>query len=106
MPKLQFIEHDGTEHVVEGKVGLSVMQTARDHMVPGIIADCGGSCACGTCHGYIDPAWFDKLEPRSETELVMLDGALHVADNSRLTCQVVVTEALDGMVVRLPPSQA
>lgn len=105
MAKIRFIQHDGTEHVVEGEPGNSVMQTARDNMVPGIIGDCGGNCSCATCHGYVDPAWLNKLEPRSENELVMLDGVMHVEDNSRLTCQIKITKELDGIVIRLPISQ-
>jgi 2Fe-2S ferredoxin len=105
MAKIRFIQHDGTERVVEGETGKSVMQTARDNMVPGIIGDCGGNCSCATCHGYVDPAWINKLPPRSENELVMLDGVMHLQDNSRLTCQIKLTPELDGIVVRLPVSQ-
>jgi 2Fe-2S ferredoxin len=105
MPKIRFIQHNGTEHVVDGEVDNSVMQTAVDHMVPGIIGDCGGNCSCATCHGYVDPAWSDKLEPMSEDEVVMLDGVMNVEGNSRLTCQVKLSENLDGLVVRLPRSQ-
>jgi len=105
MAKIRFIQHDGTEHVVEGVVGLSIMQTARNNLVPGIIGDCGGNCSCATCHGYIDPDWVDKLEPQTEDETVMLDGAMHQESNSRLTCQIKLTPELDGIVVRLPISQ-
>ena len=105
MPKIRFIEHDGTEHVVEGEVGSSIMQTARDNMVPGIIGDCGGNCSCATCHGYVDPDWIDKLAPRSVDEVIMLEGAMNQESNSRLTCQIKLTQALDGIVVRLPISQ-
>jgi 2Fe-2S ferredoxin len=105
MPKIRFILHNGTEHVVDGEVGSSAMQTAIDNMVPGIIADCGGNCSCATCHGYVDPAWLDKLAPISEGEAAMLDGAMRVEDNSRLTCQISLTEELDGIVIRLPISQ-
>jgi 2Fe-2S ferredoxin len=105
MAKIRFIEHDGTEHVVEGEVGSSIMQTARDNMVPGIIGDCGGNCSCATCHGYVDPAWIDKLAPQSEDELIMLEGTMNQESNSRLTCQIKLTQDLDGIVVRLPISQ-
>lgn len=105
MTKIRFIEHDGTEHVVEGEVGNSLMQTARDNLVPGIIGDCGGNCSCATCHGYVDPDWIDKLPPQSEEETVMLDGAMHLEPNSRLTCQLKVKPELDGLVIRLPISQ-
>ncbi len=105
MPKILFIEHNGTQHVVEAEVGKSLMQTALDNMVPGIVGDCGGCCSCATCHGYIDPAHCDKLPAKSEEEVMMLDGALRVEDNSRLTCQLIVKEELDGLIVRLPASQ-
>jgi 2Fe-2S ferredoxin len=105
MTKIRFIEHNGTEHVVEGEVGASIMQTARDNLVPGIIGDCGGNCSCATCHGYVDPAWVDKLEPQSEDEVVMLEGTMNQESNSRLTCQIRLTRQLDGIVIRLPISQ-
>jgi 2Fe-2S ferredoxin len=105
MAKIRFIQHDGTEQVVEGEVGNSIMQTARDNMVPGIIGDCGGNCSCATCHGYVDPAWLDKVDPKSENEAIMLDGTMHQEDNSRLTCQIKVRRELDGIVIRLPLSQ-
>jgi 2Fe-2S ferredoxin len=105
MPKIRFILHNGAERLVEGEVGSSVMQTAVDNMVPGIIGDCGGNCSCATCHGYVDPDWLGKLAPKSESEIAMLDGAVRVEDNSRLTCQIQLTEALDGIIVRLPVSQ-
>jgi 2Fe-2S ferredoxin len=105
MVRVRFIQHDGTEHLVEGAVGNSVMQTARDNLVPGIIGDCGGNCSCATCHGYVDPAWLDKLEPRDENEELMLDGAMDTENNSRLTCQIKLKPELDGLVVRLPVSQ-
>ena len=105
MPKVRFILHNGTEHLVEGQVGTSIMQTAVDNMVPDIIGDCGGNCSCATCHGYVDSAWIGKLTPISENEASMLDGALRVHANSRLTCQIKLTQELDGIVVRLPISQ-
>lgn len=105
MPKILFIEHNGKEHLVAAEVGKSVMQTAIDNMVPGIVGDCGGACSCATCHGFVDPAWMPKLAKMSEEESGMLEGALNVESNSRLTCQIAVTEELDGIVVRLPASQ-
>ena len=105
MPKVHFILHSGTEHTVEAKVGSSVMQTAIDNAVPGIIGDCGGNTSCATCHGYVDPAGLDKLEPIAEDEAAMLDGAMRVEPNSRLTCQIRMSEELDGIVIRLPISQ-
>ncbi|MBV8063186.1 MAG: 2Fe-2S iron-sulfur cluster binding domain-containing protein [Nevskia sp.] len=105
MTRLVYIEHNGTEHVVEAQDGKSVMQNALDQLVPGIVGDCGGCCTCATCHGYVDPAWAERLPPKSEDENMMLEGALAVQPNSRLTCQIVVAPQLDGLVVRLPESQ-
>lgn len=105
MPRVLFVLNNGDERLVEGNTGDSVMQTALDNMVPGIIGDCGGNCSCATCHGYVDPAWLEKVGPRSEEEVLMLDGALRVEDNSRLTCQIKLRDELDGLIVRLPVSQ-
>ena len=105
MAKITYIEHDGTEHVVDVKPGLSVMEGAIRNNVPGIDADCGGACACATCHVYVDEAWIDKTGSPSAMEESMLDFAEGVQDNSRLSCQIKVTDALDGLVVRLPVSQ-
>jgi 2Fe-2S ferredoxin len=105
MAKILYIEHDGTEHLVEAEVGKSVMQNAVENLIPGIVGDCGGVCSCATCHGYLDPAWAGRVQPKSESEEVMLDGAIRVEPNSRLTCQITVTPDLDGLVVRLPVSQ-
>lgn len=105
MTKITFIEQDGTEHTVDAVTGLTVMETAIRNMVPGIDADCGGACACATCHVYVDEAWKDKTGERSSMEQSMLDFASDVEANSRLSCQIKVTEALDGLVVRLPEQQ-
>ena len=105
MPKILYIEHNGKEHLVDADVGKSVMQNAVENLIPGIVGDCGGACSCATCHGYIDPAWQTKAGPQTENEELMLDGALRVLPNSRLTCQVMMTQELDGLVVRLPESQ-
>ena len=105
MPKIVFVEASGTEHTVDAKVGESVMLAATGNMVPGILADCGGSCTCATCHAYLDERWVDKVPPVGEDEAAMLEGALDTKPNSRLTCQVNVTEELDGAVFRLPASQ-
>lgn len=105
MPKIVFIEHDGKEHVVQAEAGRSVMQAAVDHFVPGIIGDCGGNCSCGTCHGFIDERWKKTLPPVEANEQSLLEGLLEVETNSRLTCQIEVTAALDGLIVRLPKSQ-
>ncbi len=105
MPKITYVEFSGTEHPIEVKAGLTVMEGAVKHNVPGIDADCGGACACATCHVYIDPAWTDKVGSPSAMEESMLDFAENVQTNSRLSCQIKVSDALDGLVVRMPESQ-
>ncbi len=105
MPILTLIEHNGTAHQVMADVGQSVMQAATFAAVPGIQADCGGACSCGTCHAYIDVAWQDRVPQADESESDMLDYAFERRDNSRLTCQLIVSENLDGLVLHLPASQ-
>jgi ferredoxin, 2Fe-2S len=106
MAKITYIEHNGKEHVVEVANGLTVMEGARDNGVPGIDADCGGACACSTCHAYVDAAWVDKLPAKEAMEEDMLDFAFEPnATLSRLTCQVKVSAALNGLVVKLPERQ-
>ena len=105
MPKIKYIEENGKEHEVEVPVGWSVMEGAVKHLIPGIDADCGGACACATCHVYVDPAWKAKMPPMSDMEETMLDFAQDREANSRLSCQLKVTEELDGLVVRMPKSQ-
>ena len=105
MAKITYIEHTGAEHVVEAQNGVSVMEAAVKNMVPGIDADCGGACACATCHVYVDPAWLDKIGPKESMEESMLDFASEPKENSRLSCQITVTDALDGLIVRLPEFQ-
>jgi 2Fe-2S ferredoxin len=105
MPSITYIEHDGTEHTVEVRKGLSVMEGAIKNNVPGIDADCGGACACATCHCYVDEAWREKTGSASAMEESMLDFAQNVEPNSRLSCQIRVTDDLDGLIVRLPEEQ-
>lgn len=105
MPKITFIEYNGTPHQVDAVAGQSLMRAAVDNGVPGIDADCGGECACATCHVYVEPEWFERTGERSEMEQSMLGFAAVTQDNSRLSCQVVVSDALDGLVVRLPDGQ-
>jgi 2Fe-2S ferredoxin len=105
MAKITFIEHNGTEHTVEGDNGMSVMEVAVKNMVPGIDADCGGACACATCHVYLEGEWAEKLAERSEMEEDMLDFAFDVKDSSRLSCQIRVSDAIDGLVLRVPEKQ-
>ena len=105
MAKITYIEHNGTEHVVEVGAGLTVMEGARDNNIPGIEADCGGACACSTCHVYIDPAWQEKLKAQEDMETDMLDFAYEPNDNSRLGCQIPITAEMDGMTVKMPEKQ-
>ena len=107
MPKITYIEHNGREHLMQVPAGKTVMQGAVENNVPGIDADCGGECACATCHVYIDPAWLDKvgLPPAGSQEASMLSFAAVTQPDSRLSCQIQVTDALDGLVVRMPEGQ-
>ncbi|HDR29213.1 2Fe-2S iron-sulfur cluster-binding protein [Rhodovulum tesquicola] len=106
MAKITYIEFNGTQHVVEVANGLTVMEGARDNAIPGIDADCGGACACSTCHAYIHPDWVARLPPIEEMEADMLDFAYETdPKRSRLTCQIKVTDALDGLIVQMPEKQ-
>jgi 2Fe-2S ferredoxin len=105
MPKITYVEFGGAEHTVEVAVGLSVMEGAVKNGIPGIDADCGGACACSTCHVYVDPAWVDRLPKKEPMEEDMLDFAYQPNERSRLTCQLKVTPALEGLVVRMPEKQ-
>ena len=106
MAKITYVEHSGKEHVVDVANGLTVMEGARDNGIPGIEADCGGACACSTCHVYVDAAWVDKLPKKDAMEEDMLDFAWSPDPvRSRLTCQIKVTEALDGLRVQMPQKQ-
>jgi 2Fe-2S ferredoxin len=105
MPKITYIEHNGTKHVIDVEVGTSVMQGAVRNGVPGIVAECGGNCACGTCRVYVDEPWRSKTGQTSEIEEATMEGKEDPDPGKRLSCQINVTEALDGLVVRMPPSQ-
>ena len=105
MAKITYVEHDGTEHVIDVKNGLSVMEGAVKNNIPGIDADCGGACACATCHVYVEESWLDKTGDRSAMEESMLDFAENVEPNSRLSCQIKFSDELEGLVVRMPESQ-
>ncbi|MDE2181769.1 MAG: 2Fe-2S iron-sulfur cluster binding domain-containing protein [Alphaproteobacteria bacterium] len=105
MPKIRYIEPNGMERDVDVPVGWSVMEGAVKNLVPGIDADCGGACACATCHVYVEPEWLDKIPPKQDMEETMLDFAQDVKPNSRLSCQIQVTAELDGMVIRTPKEQ-
>lgn len=105
MTKITFIDNNGTAREVEAKNGISVMEAAVQNMVPGIDADCGGACACATCHVYVDEDWISKLKAKDDMEDSMLDFAENVQYNSRLSCQITVSDALNGLIVTTPESQ-
>jgi 2Fe-2S ferredoxin len=106
MPKITYITHDGVSHEVAADVGSTVMENAIRNGVPGIDAECGGALACATCHVYVDPAWVAATGSPSPMEEDMLDFAYDVQPTSRLSCQIRVEPALDGLVVRVPERQA
>lgn len=105
MAKITFIDQGGTKREVEAKAGQSIMEVAVANMIPGIDADCGGACACATCHVYVDEAWAGKIKAKDDMEESMLDFAEEVREHSRLSCQILVTEEIDGIVVTTPESQ-
>jgi 2Fe-2S ferredoxin len=105
MPVITYIEHNGARHSLTLKSGVSLMQGAISNNIPGIDADCGGACACATCHIIVDAAWVDRLGERNAMEASMLEFAEGVRETSRLACQITVAEALDGLVVHLPEAQ-
>jgi 2Fe-2S ferredoxin len=105
MPKVKIVEYDGEVHDLDSELGETVMESALKGGVASIIAECGGACGCATCHVYVDDAWVDKLPPKAIEEEEQLDLAYDVRPNSRLSCQIVVTEKLDGLVVRTPAHQ-
>jgi len=105
MPKVTYIEPDGTERRIEAAAGTTVMEAAVDNDVEGIVAECGGACSCATCHVYVDPQWLPKLPAPAAQEDGMLDCVLDRRENSRLSCQIVLDDGLDGLVVRVPESQ-
>jgi 2Fe-2S ferredoxin len=105
MAKITFIQPDGTRQEVVAEPGMTVMEAARKELVPGIEAECGGACSCATCHVYVDEAWREKVGPPSQMEEDMLDFAFDVRASSRLSCQIKVSEELDGLVVSVPEKQ-
>ncbi len=106
MPKITYVEHNGAKHEVDVPVGHTVMEGARDNGISGIDADCGGACACSTCHVYVDASWIDKIPAKEAMEADMLDFAWEPDPvRSRLTCQIQVTDELDGLVVQMPERQ-
>ena len=105
MPSIVFIERGGTRREVSAPEGVTVMETARQHGIDGIVAQCGGACACATCHVYVAPQWLAKLEPREDMEEGMLENAWEPRADSRLSCQIHVSAALDGLEVTVPERQ-
>jgi 2Fe-2S ferredoxin len=105
MAKIKYIEHSGIEHEIDVANGLTVMEGAIKNKVPGIDADCGGACACATCHVYVDESWAAKLPQKEDGEEDMLDFAFEVKESSRLSCQITVDDSLDGLIVSIPEKQ-
>jgi 2Fe-2S ferredoxin len=105
MPQITFVEHDGTQHTVEAEIGSTVMETALRNDIAGIVAECGGSCTCATCLVHVDDAWSATVGKPYPEEDQMLDAAFEVKPTSRLSCQIKVTEALDGLIVHTPSYQ-
>jgi len=105
MAKITYIEFDGTSHEVDVTTGMSVMEGAIDNNIPGIEAECGGACSCATCHVYVDPAWVKATGSAKHIEQDMLECAMDLEDTSRLSCQIKVSDELDGLVVRMPELQ-
>lgn len=103
--RVHFVTSDGKSQEVEAKEGRSLMETARDAAIPGIVAECGGACACATCHVHVDAAWIGEVGPPTEPEMQMLDFSTNVCERSRLACQVELKGDLDGLVVHVPDSQ-
>ena len=106
MPKITYIDYGGTARTVTGEVSATVMETAIRNNIPGIEAECGGACACATCHVYVDEAWRAKVGEPTPMEEDMLDFGYDVRPSSRLSCQIKVTDALEGLVVTVPERQA
>ena len=105
MARITYIQHNGTEHVVDAEPGMTVMEAAVRNDIPGITAECGGACACATCHVYVDEAWREATGKPETMEEDMLDFAFDIRAESRLSCQIKVTEALDGLRVHIPERQ-
>ena len=106
MAKITFIDHEGESRTVEAEIGSTVMENAIKNGIPGIEAECGGACACATCHVDVDEAWTDIVGAPSPMEEDMLDFGFDVKPNSRLSCQIKVSEEIDGLIVRTPERQA
>ncbi len=105
MPKVIYITPDETKHEVDVEAGYSIMEGAIDNNIDGIVAECGGACACATCHSYVDAAWTDKIPAMDDMEDSMLDAAFERKDNSRLTCQIEMSDRLDGIVIHVADNE-
>ncbi len=105
MAKITYIEFDGTSHVVDVSPGMSVMDGAISNNIPGIEAECGGACSCATCHVYVDPAWVEATGSAQNIEVGMIESAMDLQETSRLSCQIEVSDELDGLIVRMPELQ-
>jgi 2Fe-2S ferredoxin len=105
MPRLIFVEPDGTQHSIEADNGLTVMETAVKHGIKGILGECGGTCSCSTCHCYVAAEWIGRLPLKSENEADLLDFAWEPKETSRLSCQITVTDEIDGLVLQIPAQQ-
>ena len=105
MPKIKFITHTGEEKIVEARTGNSLMNTAVDNGIEGVVAECGGNMSCATCHVYFDEGWIGKLDAPQAMEKEMLEFVIHPQPTSRLSCQIRITDELEGLVVYLPESQ-
>ena len=105
MPKITYKDYQGSSKTIEVESGFSVMEGAIQNEIPGIDADCGGSMACATCHVYVDDKWFDKIPKAEDAEIDMIDMAFEPKKNSRLSCQIIVNEELDGLEVTTPEKQ-
>ncbi len=105
MVKITFVEHDGQKHVIEAEPGQSVMQAAKSNDVPGILADCGGQCACCTCHVVVEPSCMPEVGGPNEVEEALMQVSIEMEETSRLSCQIQVSESMDGLIVRIPEEQ-
>jgi len=105
MPKVTYITPDKTKHEVDVETGYSIMEGAINNNIDGIVAECGGACACATCHSYVDAAWIDKIPAMDDMEDSMLDAAFERKDNSRLTCQIEMSDELDGIVIHVADNE-
>ena len=105
MPRVTFVQPDGSRETVEARPGRTVMEAAREHGIRGIVAECGGECSCSTCHCYVDATWVERVPGRSSDESTLIEFAWEPRDSSRLACQLQVTEALDGLVLHVPEKQ-